>query len=85
MVKTAAGNSWSGKEVVALLLDRRGDQVKITDEVVKTAIRNYSSSKEVIILLLINLRTSVPPSLRGSYNIEPDDFTETTQHLQLAE
>ena len=36
-------------------------------------------------LLLINLRTSVPPSLRGSYNIEPNDFTETTQHLQLAE
>jgi hypothetical protein len=34
VVEAAAGNWDSDKEVMALLLDRRGDQVTITDEAV---------------------------------------------------
>jgi formylmethanofuran dehydrogenase subunit D len=82
VVKAAAGNWRSGKEVIALLLDQRsdriivtpqlvqahaklfdalamkkllmqrGDEVKITKEVVKAAAGNGSSGKEVMALLL---------------------------------
>jgi hypothetical protein len=38
--------------VIALLLDQRGDEVKITEEVVKAAAGNRISGKEVIALLL---------------------------------
>ena len=34
MVKAAAGNKKSGEDVMRLLLDRRGDDVTITDDVV---------------------------------------------------
>ena len=37
---------------MALLLDQRGDEVKITEEVVKAAAKNEDSGKEVIALLL---------------------------------
>jgi hypothetical protein len=37
---------------MALLLERRGDEVKITDEVVKAAAGNKRSGGEVMTLLL---------------------------------
>ncbi|KFY17970.1 hypothetical protein V492_00220, partial [Pseudogymnoascus sp. VKM F-4246] len=40
VVEAATGNERSGKEVVTLLLDQRGDDVRITDNVVKAAARN---------------------------------------------
>ena len=49
MVKKAAGNR---KEIIALLLKRRVDKVKIIDKVVKAVVGNISSRKEVIALLL---------------------------------
>jgi hypothetical protein len=49
-VKAAAENCRSGEEVMTLL-DRRGADVQITEEV-KAAARNYGSCKEVITLLL---------------------------------
>ncbi|KAF1966557.1 ankyrin [Bimuria novae-zelandiae CBS 107.79] len=52
MVVAAAGNEDSGKEVMALLLDKRGADVQITQEVVVAAAGNYSSGKEVMALLL---------------------------------
>jgi hypothetical protein len=38
--------------VVELLLDRRGDQIRITEDVVKVAAINDGNGKEVIELLL---------------------------------
>jgi hypothetical protein len=40
VVKAAAGNKSQGKEVIALLLNRRGNKVKVTTEVVKAAAEN---------------------------------------------
>ncbi|KAH9903854.1 vegetative incompatibility protein HET-E-1 [Xylariomycetidae sp. FL2044] len=40
MVKAAAGNNWNGKEVMALLFDQRGDEVSITEDVVKVTAKN---------------------------------------------
>ena len=51
-VEATAGNSKNGKEVMSLLLDRRGDQITITEEVVKAAARNRVSGEEVMALLL---------------------------------
>jgi hypothetical protein len=55
VVKTAAENKSKG--VIALLLNRRGNEVKITIEVVKAAARN--KSKGVIVLLLDQRGTKV--------------------------
>ncbi|KAH7163709.1 Pfs, NACHT, and ankyrin domain protein [Fusarium sp. MPI-SDFR-AT-0072] len=52
VTQIAASSSNNGKEVIALLLDRRGDEVAITEKVVKSAAANYSHGKEVIELLL---------------------------------
>jgi mitogen-activated protein kinase kinase kinase len=52
VVKAAAENEESGKEVMTLLLDRRGADVQITGEVVKAAAENKESGKEVMTLLL---------------------------------
>ena len=52
VVKAAAGNLRSGKEVMELLLRQRGDEVKITEKVVKAAAGNWRSGKEVMELLL---------------------------------
>jgi hypothetical protein len=38
--------------VVELLLDRRGDQIRITEDVVKAAASNGGNGKEVMALLL---------------------------------
>ncbi|KAH7112398.1 vegetative incompatibility protein HET-E-1 [Dactylonectria macrodidyma] len=48
----AAGNWENGKEVMGLLLDRRGDDIPITEEVVKAASGNEYNGEEVIALLL---------------------------------
>ena len=52
VVKAAAENKYSGKEVIRLLLNRLSNDVKITEDVVKTAAGNWNSGKEVIKLLL---------------------------------
>jgi NACHT domain len=52
VVKVAAGNS-NGKKVMTLLLDRRGDDVQITEEVVKRAALN---SDEAIMTTLLDRR-----------------------------
>jgi len=51
-LKAAAGNFGRGKEVMAVLLDKRGDQVQITEDVVKAAAGNERRGKEVMALLL---------------------------------
>ena len=52
MVKAAVGNEGSGREVIMLLLNQRGDEIKITEEVVKAAVGNEWSGIEVMTLLL---------------------------------
>ena len=52
VVKAAARNSGNGKEVMRLLLKRRGSDVQITREVVKEAAKNAKSGKKVMELLL---------------------------------
>jgi hypothetical protein len=52
VMKAAAGNWGSGKEVITLLLDRCEGQITITDEVVKAAAGNGGNGNEVMTLLL---------------------------------
>lgn len=51
VIKTAAGNEESANEVMALLLERRGND-NITKEVVKAVAGNENSGKEMMMLLL---------------------------------
>ena len=39
---TSSGNTWGGGDVMALLLDRRGDDIKITEVVVKVCASHVS-------------------------------------------
>ncbi|KAN0077667.1 hypothetical protein V8E54_005971 [Elaphomyces granulatus] len=48
----AALTKKNAKEMMALLLDRQGDQIQITEDVVKAAARNEGNGKEVMALLL---------------------------------
>lgn len=50
----AARNSASGKEVIALLLEKRGYEVTITDEVVRAAAENWYGTE--VLALLLELR-----------------------------
>jgi len=52
VVKAAVGNGESSKEIIALLLNRRGGDVLITKGVVKAAVGNWGDSKAIIALLL---------------------------------
>jgi len=52
VIKAVAGNTGSGKEVIALLLKQRGGEVKVIEEVVKAVAGNTGSGKEVMVLLL---------------------------------
>ncbi|KAI8724319.1 NACHT domain-containing protein [Fusarium sp. LHS14.1] len=52
VVEEAAGNSGSGKEIVALLLDKRGAEIQITEGIVKAAAGNWRRGKEIVALLL---------------------------------
>jgi ankyrin repeat protein len=72
VIEAAAANPESGKEVMMLLLDRRGDEIKITDEVVKIAAENWSS-REVMALLLdrrgdeVKITDEVVKAAAGNY------------------
>ncbi|KAN0077644.1 vegetative incompatibility protein HET-E-1 [Elaphomyces granulatus] len=48
----AASTNKNAKEMMALLLDRRGDQIQITEDVIKAAASNWRSGEEVMALLL---------------------------------
>ena len=50
----------SSLEVITLLLDRRGDDVPITEAVVKAAVRNKKSGKEIITLLFDQRGGDIP-------------------------
>jgi hypothetical protein len=50
VVKAAAENKKSGKEVITLLLDRRGDDTKVTEEMVRIIAQSFDH--EVMTLLL---------------------------------
>ncbi|KAN0077784.1 hypothetical protein V8E54_006088 [Elaphomyces granulatus] len=51
-VLLAAASIENAKEMMALLLDRQGDQIQITEDVVKAAAINWKNGKEVMALLL---------------------------------
>ncbi|KAL6800468.1 hypothetical protein J3E68DRAFT_398332 [Trichoderma sp. SZMC 28012] len=53
VVTVAAKNSRNGEESIALLLDQRGDQITITENIVKAAARNFN---EKVMALLFNRR-----------------------------
>jgi len=71
VVKVAAGNTGSGKEVMELLLEKRGNEVEITTEVVKAVAVN--GGKEVMELLLekrgneVEITTEVVKAAVGNY------------------
>lgn len=48
-----------GKEMMTLLLDRRGEDLQITEAVVKAAARNEENGKEVMTLFLDRRGTDV--------------------------
>ncbi|OBS15059.1 hypothetical protein FPOA_14076 [Fusarium poae] len=52
VLERAAGNIESGKEILALLFDKRGDEIQITEGVVEAAAGNIISGKEILALLL---------------------------------
>ena len=52
VVVAAAGNYWSGKDIITLLLDRQGADVQITEVVVIAAVGNSGSGENIIRLLL---------------------------------
>ena len=72
VVKVAVRNTGSGKEVMELLLEKRGNEVEITTEVVKAAAGNYWG-KEVMELLLekrgneVKITTEVVKVAVGNY------------------
>jgi len=51
LLKAADQNNYNRQEVIALLLDQLGYEVKITQEVVVAAVRNYRG-KDIMALLL---------------------------------
>ncbi|KAH8653142.1 hypothetical protein BGZ60DRAFT_533332 [Tricladium varicosporioides] len=59
VLKAAAGNEKSGKELMRLLLEQRGTDVVITEGVLKAAAENRRSGKEVMRLLLEERGTDV--------------------------
>jgi ankyrin repeat protein len=48
----AAGNKEVGKDMMTLILDRRGREILITEDVVKAAAGNKGSGKDIVTLLL---------------------------------
>ena len=51
-MKAVAGNLESGKEVIILLFEQRGEEVVITEEVVKAAAGNENIREVVLVILL---------------------------------
>ncbi|KAL2814419.1 hypothetical protein BJX63DRAFT_442494 [Aspergillus granulosus] len=84
-MNAAAGNGKSGKDVMTLLLDRRGDQIQITQDVVEAAdvlstlVRSFN--KEVITLLLdrrgdqIQITEDVVKAAAGNWQYGKDIMT----------
>ncbi|KAK4173538.1 ankyrin domain protein, partial [Triangularia setosa] len=50
----------SGREVIALLLDRRGDKIPVTEEVLKAAAGNWWNGRELMALLLDRRGDHIP-------------------------
>ncbi|KAL6229197.1 hypothetical protein BDW75DRAFT_250010 [Aspergillus navahoensis] len=49
----AVASTWkNGKDIMALLLDQRGDQIQIAEDVLKAAAGNLKSGKDIMTLLL---------------------------------
>jgi hypothetical protein len=74
VVKAAAGNWFYGEAVMALLLDRCGDQITITDKVVEAAAGNVGDGEAVMALLLdrcgdqITISDEVVSTIAGAFN-----------------
>jgi hypothetical protein len=64
VVKAAVGNRERGKEIMILLLDRRGGDILITKGVVKAVAGNRERGKEIMTLLL-NRRGAISQLLKG--------------------
>jgi molybdopterin synthase catalytic subunit len=70
----AARNENHGKELVALFLDRRGDELKITEKVVQIAAGNLRSRQEVLALLLeqrgdeVKITEEIVKAAAGAYS-----------------
>ncbi|KAK1673679.1 hypothetical protein BDP55DRAFT_555924 [Colletotrichum godetiae] len=56
VIVAAARNYWNGKEVMTLFLDRRGDQITITEGVVRAAAGNNQNGEEEVMTLLLDRR-----------------------------
>lgn len=52
VIKTAAENSSSVKEIMTLLLNWQEADIQITEDVIKVTVRNNSSEKKIMTLLL---------------------------------
>ncbi len=59
LLEAAAGNEDSGEEVMALLLDRRGDQITITENVPEAAASNKESGQKITALILSRHRDQI--------------------------
>lgn len=70
-----AARSDRGKQVMELLLDRRGAEVKITDQVLQAAGTNYTSGKEIIELLLDRRGNEVKIAGEGLMAVLAIDWT----------
>jgi hypothetical protein len=60
VIEAAAGNWSSGKELMALLLDHRSDEVKITEKVVEATIKADDIEMDYLQLLLKRREVDVP-------------------------
>ena len=82
MVEAAAGNEWSGEEIITLLLDQRGGDILITEGVVKAAVRNRGSG-EGIMTLLLNRRGGDVPITKGVVTQIAKNFSKEIMTLLL--
>ena len=58
IIKAAAMNTHSGKEIMMLLLEQCDQEIKITKKIVEAAAENWYSGKEIMMLLLNNWSSS---------------------------
>ncbi|KAK2021447.1 ankyrin [Colletotrichum zoysiae] len=61
-MKAAAGNRGSGQKIIALLLDKRGDDIQITEDVVKAAAQT-TGCRRIVSFLLTQRRTETMDSI----------------------
>ncbi|KAJ4287731.1 hypothetical protein N0V90_012435 [Kalmusia sp. IMI 367209] len=60
IVERAAGNKFCGPEIVTVLLEKRSNEVKITEDIVRTAIRTKPRGIEVLELLISQRGVEIP-------------------------